>query len=214
MQNATIESEDDIVETPWRTAFRGRCFVYLLPCRDRDVAKIGFSTDPIARMQSLHPRYFDFFDLERAALIETDYVRDARALESVIKKICHDSAISPPLVIKPAAGGRTEWFCGVHARTTQLFESSQVEDGYTLHANLADWLRARIATHGGGLFDWSAHEYQIAELLHFNANPGAGTRHEKALRAALDLCRSLNLDIATLVPAAVAHWYLWGFEGR
>ena len=54
-----------------RTLSRGRCFLYVLPLASHeDVLKLGFSRDPLDRLQALHPRYFEVFDLERAFLVE------------------------------------------------------------------------------------------------------------------------------------------------
>jgi len=59
-------------EAPFpRFLSRGRCFVYLFPCRERDVQKIGYARDPLVRLRELHRRFFQFFDLERGALVET-----------------------------------------------------------------------------------------------------------------------------------------------
>ncbi len=208
------EQDGQIIETPWRTAFRGRCYVYCFPCRDRDVAKIGFSTDPIARMQSLHPRFFEFFDLERGALIETEYVRDARVLESRLKTKFRGLGIPAPLMVKEAAGGRTEWLSGAYADAMAEFERSRREDGFTLHANLAAWMRTRLTEHVGAIFDWSTRQLQIIELLHFNANPDFRRRHEGALRSTLALLEALDFEVEALVPDAVAYWYRWGFSDR
>lgn len=59
----------------------GCSFVYVFACVVEDLLKLGFSRDPIGRLQALHPRYFEFFDLERSFLVETETVRDARRPE-------------------------------------------------------------------------------------------------------------------------------------
>ena len=71
---------DDEVGYP-RFASRGRTFVYVLPCREADILKVGFSRDPLDRLRTLHRRFFEFFDLDRGLLIETDHLRDARRIE-------------------------------------------------------------------------------------------------------------------------------------
>ena len=45
-------------------ASRGRAYVYVLPCRDEDLLKLGFSRDPFTRFHTLHRRFYEFFDLE------------------------------------------------------------------------------------------------------------------------------------------------------
>ena len=64
-----------------RSLSKGRAFACLLPCRQEDIAKIGFSRDPLIRVHTLHRRYFEFFDLDRAVLVAPDQVRDARRIE-------------------------------------------------------------------------------------------------------------------------------------
>ena len=59
-------------ETGIRTRHGGRCFVYLLACREEDTLKIGYARDPWSRLQAFHRRFDHYFDLARCALIETD----------------------------------------------------------------------------------------------------------------------------------------------
>ena len=86
-----------------RFASRGRAFVYVLPCRDEDLLKIGFSRDPLQRMRALHRRFFDFFDLDRAFLVATDRVRDARRIERALLTAFADRRSPAPLVVPDAA---------------------------------------------------------------------------------------------------------------
>jgi len=91
-------------EAPYpRFASRGRTFVYVLPCRNEDILKVGFSRDPLDRMRTLHPRFFEFFDLDRALLIETDYLRDARRIERLFITTFADSQAPAPLVVRRSA---------------------------------------------------------------------------------------------------------------
>ena len=70
-----------------RTQSRGRCHLYVLPCAHEDLLKLGFSRDPLARLQQLHPRWFEFFDLDRAFAVETETVPDARKLELAQRRL-------------------------------------------------------------------------------------------------------------------------------
>ncbi|WP_159015667.1 hypothetical protein [Cognatiluteimonas profundi] len=54
---------------------RGRCYLYVLPCAYEDLLKLGFSRDPLDRMQALHPRWFEFFDLDRRRTCRIAHVR-------------------------------------------------------------------------------------------------------------------------------------------
>jgi hypothetical protein len=56
--------DPDRDDRPWRPAASGPSFVYVLPCLGEDLLKLGMSRDPLDRFQSLHPRWFDFFDLD------------------------------------------------------------------------------------------------------------------------------------------------------
>ncbi len=106
-----------------RFASRGRTFVYVLPCRDEDILKVGFSRDPLQRMRSLHARFFEFFDLDRALLIECEHLRDARRIERLFITTFAEHRAPAPLVVPLAAAGHTEWYRGIHPRVTALARS-------------------------------------------------------------------------------------------
>lgn len=91
---------------------RGPCHAYVLPCAYEDLLKFGFSRDPLGRMRSLHRRYFECFDLDRAILVETETVRDARRIELAWRRELTLHNAPAPLVVRRAAGGRTEWYRG------------------------------------------------------------------------------------------------------
>src|SRR5690242_7613646 len=101
-----------------RFASRGRAYVYVIPCRDEDLLKVGFSRDPLQRLQAFHPRFFRFFDLDRAFLIGTDFVRDARRIERRFITTFAEQRSTAPLVIRDAAAGRTEWYRGVYPQAS------------------------------------------------------------------------------------------------
>lgn len=196
-------------EAGWRTLRRGRCFVYVLPCRDSDVLKVGFSRDPLVRLQSLHARYFEVFDLDRALLAETDYVRDARRIELRLKHALSADATSAPLVIRDAAGGRTEWFRGAWPQATTLLEGICDEDGHLLHPQLSAWLRVRWFR-DATLYEWSQQALQQLELATFNGAPDLARRLQRVLKNTLDACHAVGLRLEGKVPGAVVHWYRSG----
>ena len=100
-----------------RTLSRGRCFLYVLPLASHeDVLKLGCSRDPLDRVQALHPRYFEVFDLERAFLVETEAVRDARALELELRRMLVAHNAPAPLTVRREAAGHTEWYRGAFAQ--------------------------------------------------------------------------------------------------
>ncbi|HEX7663459.1 MAG TPA: GIY-YIG nuclease family protein, partial [Polyangiaceae bacterium] len=132
-----MAASDEAADAPLpRFASRGRAFVYVLPCRDEDTLKVGFSRDPLQRLHALHRRFFRFFDLDRALLIETDRVRDARRIERRFITTFADQRAAAPLVVRDAAAGFTEWYRGVHADVDALARTIATDEGFALHAPL------------------------------------------------------------------------------
>ena len=111
--DATPDPDRD--DRPWRPAASGRSFVYVIPCLGEDLLKLGMSRDPLGRFQSLHPRWFNFFDLDNARLVETDTVREARAIETRLRQMLRVHNAPAPLLVSAVAGGHTEWFRGALA---------------------------------------------------------------------------------------------------
>jgi hypothetical protein len=191
-----------------RFASRGRAFVYVLPCRDEDLLKIGFSRDPLRRMQTLHRRFFDFFDLDRAFLVATDRVRDARRIERALLTAFADRRSPAPLVVPDAAAGYTEWHRGAYADAVSMAESLAANEGLVLHASLRAWLREIFAERGALLYAWSAKMLEAIEYERHNAPPSPGSNAiERALRDALDVFVALGIDIEPLVPGSVFSWH-------
>lgn len=194
-----------------RFASRGRAYVYLLPCRDADVAKVGFSRDPLDRLRSLHRRFFEFFDLERAALVETATVRESRALERRLIESLADCRASAPLVVREVAGGYTEWHAGATGRALEIMTRAVAERGHALHAPLSRWLRARLAEQAAMLYQWSAKMLEAAEYERHHAPPGApGDSVARALRETLDAYLALGIEVEPRVPGSVWRWYVFG----
>lgn len=200
---------EDESESPIpRFASRGRAYVYVLPCRDEDLLKVGFSRDPLQRLQTLHPRFFRFFDLDRAFLIATDSVRDARGIERRYVETFADRRSPAPLVVPDAAAGYTEWYRGIYAEAESMARGFADDEGYALHAPLRDWLRALFVERGALLFAWSAKMLEAIEYERFNAPPSpTPSTIERALRDALDCFDELGIGIEPLVPGPVFRWY-------
>lgn len=199
----------DETETQYpRFASRGRAFVYVIPCRDEDLLKVGFSRDPLQRLQAFHRRFFCFFDLDRAFLIGTDFVRDARRIERRFITNFAERRSPAPLVVRDAAAGRTEWYRGVYPEVSAMARQICDVDGFTLHAPLRDWLRDLFEERGALLFAWSARMLEAIEYERFNMpSSTTPTALERALRDALDCFDELTIPIEPLVPEAVLSWY-------
>lgn len=191
-----------------RFASRGRTFVYVLPCRDEDILKVGFSRDPLDRLRTLHRRFFEFFDLDRGLLIQADHLRDARRIERLFITTLAEYRAPVPLVVREAAAGYTEWFRGVSLPADALAREVCADQGFALHAPLSSWLRERFAERGALLYGWSARMLEALEYEYFNVpvaeRSGQG---EKALRDALDAFAALGMEIRTMVPTQVFDWY-------
>ena len=200
---------DDAFDSPIpRFASRGRAFVYVLPCRDEDLLKVGFSRDPLQRMQTLHARFFDFFDLDRAFLIATDHVRDARRIERTLLTTFAERRSPAPLVVPDAAAGYTEWHRGAYADAFAMAESIATNDGFILHAPLRAWLRDVFVERRELLFAWSSKMLEAIEYERHNGPPSRRPNAiERALRDALDCFVELGIEIEPLVPEPVFSWY-------
>ncbi len=191
-----------------RFASVGRTFVYMLPCRDEDILKVGFSRDPLNRFRTLHRRFFEFFDLERGLLIHTDHLRDARRIERRLITAFADHRAPAPLVVPQSAAGHTEWFRGVSPLAESLARQICDEEGFPLHAPLSSWVRDRLADRSELLFAWSARMLEMIEYEEFNVPSNDGNRlANTVLRDVLDACVALGVDMSTLLPASVLAWY-------
>lgn len=176
-----------------RFAASGRTYLYLLPCRDQDLVKIGFSRDPLQRMHALHRRYFEFFDLDRAWLLEVEKTREARRLERLFHQHFSESRAPAPLVVRDAAAGDTEWFQGVATQADSLARQIVAGEGWTLHSPLRAWLKLRFDERSDTLYAWSSRLLESIEYERHN-HPAAESWHEteRTLRYMLDACEAVG----------------------
>lgn len=189
-------------------ASRGRAYVYVLPCRDEDLLKLGFSRDPFTRFHTLHRRFYEFFDLDRGLLIEVDRVADARRIERRFIDTWAESRALAPLVMREAAAGYTEWYRGIYAEVTALAQQlAQVKD-HILHRPLRPWLHTLLGARADWLYDGSASMLEQVEYERFHGDPQRPL--QRALLDVLDMYRSIGLPLEQLVPERVLQWYLYG----
>ena len=180
---------------------RGLSYLYVLPCAYEDILKLGFSRDPVGRMQALHPRWYEFFDLDRAFLVEAETVRDVRDLELGLARVVADHNAPAPLVIRREAAGHTEWYRGAY-EALQATASALGAGGYVLHAPLRPWLRERLLERSDRLYSWTV-AMLPAELLETTAaSPTAG-----AVADVLDAFAELGIDLEPYLPTSVLEWY-------
>jgi hypothetical protein len=184
-----------------RIPSRGRCYLYVFPCGWEDLCKLGISRDPLDRLQALHPRWFEFFDLDRGMLVQLDRVREARDLELALGRALAEHNAVAPLTIRASAGGGTEWYRGVAPRLDEALRALQ-EQGHLVHP-LRPWLRAALEARTDRLFSWTQ------SVLDPDALDAGACRlpSHRAVRDALDACTALDIDIAPRIPDAVLRWY-------
>jgi hypothetical protein len=193
-----------------RFASRGRAYVYVLPCRDEDLLKIGFSREPLERFRTLHRRFFEFFDLDRGLLLEVDRVAQARRIERLLLTTWVDQRAPAPLVVPTSAAGHTEWYRGIGGEVTPWVSQLAQDEGLTLHQPLRPWLAAQLSQRADALYDWSERMLAEATLEREHAGlPGPGPM-ERALLDTLAMCEAMGLPLADLLPEPVAEWYRYG----
>ena len=181
----------------------GPAFLYVLPTLHEDLLKLGFSRDPLARMQALHPRFYEFFDLERAFAVQTDTVAEARALETRHARALREHRAPVPLTAE-RAGGHTEWYRGA-ARQLALVAEECATAGFAVHRPLADWVRRRLEAHAPLLHDWTA-LLSVDELEARGAAAVASLAQRRVLDV-LDAYPALGLDLERWLPDAVRGWH-------
>ena len=189
------------LDSTGRSPSRGRCYVYVLPCAYEDILKLGFSRDPLDRMQTLHPRWFEFFDLDDAFLIETETVRDARDVELGLQRVVAEHNAPAPLVIRRAAAGHGEWYRGAHgvlSRTAGMLAAG----GYVMHAPLRPWLRQHLLERSDRLYAWTLAMLSPAELESRTPTP-----LQRQVRDRVDAFRALEIDLEALLAPEIFRWW-------
>lgn len=177
-------------------------FLYLLPCAGEDLIKLGISRDPLARARSLAPRWFEFFDLDRAWLLQADAIAEAQSWETALKRSLKPHNAPAPLLSVRAAGGFSEWFRGAHGAVLDYMDA-MAGQGFSLHP-ARPWLGQALARGSDSLYGWADALWQ--SMLESGIDPSL---HPLApsLRDACDEQAAFALEVETRMPAAVARWY-------
>ena len=180
----------------------GYCFVYVFPCAWEDHCKIGFSRDPLSRIQALHRRWFEFFDLDRAVLVETETVRDARDLELELRRPLLMHNAPAPLTVRKQAAGHTEWFSGASSQLERAIRLLE-QRGHAVHAPMRTWLRSALLTRSDRLYAWTQTQLSLDEL-DGSAGPAPTQR---IVRDTLDAYAALSIELEPLLAPEVIRWY-------
>jgi hypothetical protein len=185
----------------------GSAYVYVAPCRYEDILKLGFSRDPFKRLQSLHARWYEFFDLNAGWLIETDRVREARDLELQLRRtIIVHNAPSPLVVMVRAASGHTEWFRGALGALGEATDRLAAL-GHVVHRPPRGWMQRRLRERSDRLWHWSDEMLQaIEQATHVGEPQDRIDSLQRQLIDALDAYPALGLSVDERVPAAVNDW--------
>lgn len=191
-------------------------WLYVLPLHGEDWLKVGVSNDPLRRAREFARRWYNVFDLDRAMLVETERMPDARALERDIRARFAEHRAPMPLHIADAAGGATEWYRGAHAGLAAYVEQQRVA-GHSVHVPARPWFASALAPEMPHLHDWvqavlrdAACDGEDALGLHLRL-PQA---HVAMLRDALDAFSACGLDPSPHLPDAVAAWHAACAQGR
>ncbi|SEL84860.1 hypothetical protein SAMN05428989_2676 [Pseudoxanthomonas sp. GM95] len=188
-------------DDPPAVSLDGRYFTYVFPCAWEDFCKIGFSRDPLVRIGQLHPRWYEFFDLQAGMLVEADREREARDLELALRRPLRAHRAPAPMTIAVRAGGKTEWVRGANAALAEAVHALAAQ-GHRVH-RLEDWLRAALLARSDRLHDWAE-----AQLTLDETDGLAGqTRVQQQLRDVLDGYRALGLDPQPFLSPRIARWY-------
>jgi hypothetical protein len=187
------------------TQSRGPCHLYVLPCAGgEDLLKLGFSRDPLSRMQQLHPRWFEFFDLDRALAVETESVPDARKLELQHRRPA--GSAQRARAAHRARGCRRQARV-VSRRLRPLADAALAlrNAGHVVHVPLRGWVRHALEQRADLLFSWTTAMLDIDAL----AESGAWTPPpaHRTVRDGLDAYDALGIDLVPWLPPAVLDWH-------
>lgn len=180
----------------------GRCHLYVFPRTWEDHCKLGFSRDPLSRLQALHHRWFDFFDLDQGALVETETVRDARDLELRFRRQLVDYNAPAPLTVRAQGAGHSEWYRGASALLRREVGELQAH-GHVVHAPLRPWLRVALVARGELLYDWTLAQLAPEAL----GTPEPGDPLQRLVRDVLDAYVALDIPLPPLLPPEVLRWH-------
>lgn len=178
------------------------CFTYVFPCVWEDHCKVGFSRDPLSRLQAFHPRWFEFFDLDRIVLVASESEREARDLELALRRPLKVHKAPMPLTVSKRAGGYTEWLRGSYELLEERVEFLR-RSGYQVETQPRAWLRRALMSRSDRVFSWSCSVFP-------DGSEDTLARSDTAaafIVDTLDAYTALGLDVAPWVIAEAYRWY-------
>ena len=177
------------------------CYLYVLPLLHEDLAKVGISVDPLARVRAFSPRYYESFDLPRSILVGFDSVREARRRETGLHRQLRQWSAVQPLTVPAVAGGHTEWYRGASA-ILQAEAGQDRELGLDVHLPAGDWWRRRLRQEQPLLYEWC--EQALRDVAPDALRASAPW---SAVVDVLDAWPALDLDLGEALPVEVGIAY-------
>jgi hypothetical protein len=164
------------------------CYLYVLPLAGagEDILKLGIARDPYLRALAFARRYYEFFDLARAVLVEYDSRKEAQSRETALHRHLREWNAMQPITVRAAAAGRTEWYRGAYDTLLAQIGCDQMR-GAVVHRPALPWWQARLRAEREKLYEW------ILWLARDDACPLP--RHERRQRMADVLDAYARLDV-------------------
>lgn len=176
-------------------------FVYVIPARFEDILKIGFSRDPCHRIRCFHPRYFEYFDLDRGFLIAANDEKDARRIERLLALRFAEHRTHAPLVIERAPGGATEWYRGAYALVLQAGTQLVDDGGYSPLICTATRIREALLRECEHLFE---HATAMIDALDGLGEDPHARDIAVAFRNSLDAFLAFDIAVDKYLPEEIA----------
>lgn len=177
------------------------CYLYLLPLAYEDILKLGMARDPFVRALAFSRRYYEFFDLSRAVLVEYDSRKEAQARETTLHWRLRDWNAMQPIMVRSAAAGRTEWYRGAYAALLAEIEHDQAQS-HTVYRPALPWWQARLRSEREKLYEW------IIWLTRDDACPLPLQERRRRLVDVLDAYEKLGVSLEDVLSAELMRRFL------
>ncbi|MDH5832892.1 GIY-YIG nuclease family protein [Luteimonas kalidii] len=177
------------------------CHLYILPLLHEDIAKVGISVDPLARVRAFSRRYYESFDLDRSLLLAFDSVAEARRRETALHRALRVWRAPAPLTVPALAGGGTEWYRGAWPQL-QAEAAAGAAAGHQAWLPADDWWRARLQAEEPRLYEWAE-----ACLRDVPDDAPLPQTHWSRVVDVLDAWPALGLGVAHALPEAMVTRY-------
>lgn len=170
------------------------CYLYVLPTAYEDILKLGIAKDPFVRALAFSRRYYEFFDLSRAMLVEFDSRKEAQARETALHRHLDEWNAMQPITVRSAAAGKTEWYRGAYETLRAEIEKDKAV-GCVVHVPALPWWQARLRAEREKLYAW------VIWLTRDEASTLSQDERRQRLADVLDAYEQLDVQLGEAVPA-------------